>query len=317
MVGPVQIDLDVRRGAVICLVRPVLRSTHPVSALSLSFNAVIGRMIHNLATPEINMVGVFRMYTHAQYLPLQYQSSLADLLNQNSRGKAFLDRYDPFSSSAAAASAVATTPRLLASSRRGAISLTGSEYAQIRILARRAISDYDGVCTSYENSAVTGSKVPLASSSDLGKWAMLQDMSAYGVKLANGPSPTVDRFLSAEVNRAKFGSAEREVKRSVSRSRNSGFAMSGAQLGRQDLFGVCSDFLDCSFAGHDLFVARVALYETLGREARSQLHRISTAQKLQGVQFEFVLISDFLGAVAFAEQDAATKRCWVLDCSRG
>ncbi len=271
-------------------------------------------MIHNLATPEVNMIGVFRMYTHAQYLPLEYQSSLSDLFNQNSLGKAFLARYDPFSSGAAASG---TAAQLHASSRRGTVQLSDAEYEQLRKLARSAIEDYEAVCSGYERQGLTSSKRALESSEQLGAWAMQRNMSPYGVQLASGPPSTVDRFYSAEVNRAKFGSSEREDKRAVSRSRNSGFGMSGTKLGKSDLFGVCKDFLDCSFAGHQLLVARVALFETLGREGRTQLHRVSTAQPLQGVQFEFVLLSEFSRAVAFSQQDAATKRCWVIDCSRG
>lgn len=93
--------------------------------------------------------------------------------------------------------------------------------------------------------------------------------------------------------------------------------MSGERLGKRELFGQVIDFLDCSFAGHELHIARVELFETLGREARTGLHRVSMAQRLQGVQFEFVLASEILSSVAFAEQDAATKRWWVIDCSRG
>ncbi len=284
-------------------------------SLLLSFNAIIGRMIHNLATPEVNMIGVFRMFTHAQYLPVEYQSSLSELLAKSEKGQAFASRYDTF----AAAAGVAVPNKavqLLATSRRGSLHLSDAEYSHVRSLARLAIPSYDALCSRFETLGLLGSKRALASSEDLAKWAMLEEQPAATVVLASGPPLTADRYFSAEVHRAKFGSAIREHKRAVCRSRNSNFGMSGSRLGKRELFGSCQEFLDCSFAGHQLVVARVHLSETLGREPRSGMHRVSSAQFLQGPRFELVLAAEISCSVAFAVQDAATKRWWVIDCSR-
>lgn len=142
-------------------------------------------MIHNLASPEINMVGVFRMYTHSQYLPQEYQSSLAELLSASSKGLAFLARHDPFS--ARDAPTDAKVVQLQATSRRSVVTLSGPEYECVRSLARICVDDFDGVCSHYEKKDLVGSKRPLASSQELVKFAMLERMSEYGVQLAGGP----------------------------------------------------------------------------------------------------------------------------------
>jgi hypothetical protein len=283
-------------------------------ASSVGFNAVICRMTHNFAAPEVNMIGVFRLFTHSQYLLSEHQHSLADLLAQTKLGREFAARHR-----SAPTFNVLSSPavQLHDSSKRGEVELTALEYEYVRGLARSAIPDYDSVCNQFQTQRLVGSKRALATSADLVKWALVQPLSASQVALAAGPPLRAVRFFSATINGDRFGSADREAKRAVSRSRNSGIAVSGARLGKPALFGSIVHFLDCQFAGKPLVVARVRLHETMGQEARTRMHRVSFAHQLVGVQFEYVLASDVLHSVAFAEQSKGTKVHWVIDCSRG
>jgi hypothetical protein len=290
------------------------RATCWSPACRCRFNAVIGRMIHNLSAPEVNMISVFRMYTHAQYLPVEYQQSLAAMLARTELGREFATRHlaSPtldFSS--------ALPVLLQETSRRGQVTLSDSEYAHVRRLARTALPDYDGVCSRFEKDGLAAGRRALVSSADLAKWAMINSLSAADVALASGPPETAIRYFGASVKGERFGSVDRESKRAVCRSRNSGFAISGARLGKRALFGHAVDFLDFAFAAQSLVIARVRLYESMGQERRTRMHRVSMAQPLAGPSCEFVLASDFLHSVAFAEHVKETKVFWVIDCSRG
>jgi hypothetical protein len=277
-------------------------------------NGQLSRLIQNRTHPETNLVYAFQLFSHRKYLSVELQREVDSFFNASAAGLRLLARRDKERALSAAKAQRGVV--LKATSHRGSLDFPSEELLHVRGLVRTAIPAFAALCDRYETEGkLPGTRRQPATSQELSTWAQLQGMSAAEQLLALGPSRTAKRYLSAVINGFEFIGADRESKRKVLLSRNSGFQLHPtARESKTPTLGRVLHFAEVSVGPHLVPVARVELYESIGTEHRTQLHRVSFAAVLAGVRNQWVLASSLWAPVAFAEADAATKLQWVLPC---
>jgi hypothetical protein len=219
--------------------------------LCYRLNGELTRLIHNKTSPEVNLVRAHQLFAHRKYLPPEQESSIAAFMQQSPAGRRLVQRRQAERTRVSALSHRGVS--FVSTSARGLVDLSNEELLHVRHLARRVLPAFDQLCSTYETYQLPAGvrrALPL-SSADFVNWATQSELSSQEIAVAGGPPARAALFHAAQVNGVSYTGYEREAKRAVVKSRNSGFMLDPRVNERKSsVFGVFILRLIITYACH-------------------------------------------------------------------